>query len=280
MRRTTSAILLLTAALPGRPAGAAVPCEPIPGAGALLRPGGIVLLGELHGTVEAPRVLAELACDALAAGHPVLVGLELPRAAQEELDAFMAGSGTTRERERLLAGEFWQRDYQDGRTSLAMLELHSVLRNLAAASGRLEVVYIDEPSQRGARDRAMAERVLAERAEAPDSIVIVLTGNLHNRLARGTAWNSEYEPMGFLITQRAPAARIASLQLTNGPGSAWICQGVRTSDCGVTDLQGRPSSGDGVVSPEDPTEAAVTGRLHLGPITASPPAKSASRPPA
>ena len=43
---------------------AAASCEPIEGIQALLKPGRVLLLGELHGTVESPEFTREVACHA------------------------------------------------------------------------------------------------------------------------------------------------------------------------------------------------------------------------
>jgi len=269
----STAALFLTAALPSATDAAETACHSIPGAAALLRPGAIILLGELHGTAEAPQAVAELACEALAAGRRVIVGLELPQADQGNADDFMTSQGTTADRQRLLAGEFWQRGYQDGRTSAAMLELHARLGALAATSGDLDVVYIDDPAQPASRDHAMAQRILAARSATPEALIIALTGNLHNRLTRGTRWNPDHEPMGLFIAREVPAADLVSLEMTYGSGSAWICQGSQAADCGVAELGGRPAGGDGIVLQRDASDPSVSGSLYLGPITASPPAK-------
>ena len=205
MIRGPLATLLLTAVLPLAPARAETACDSIRGADGLLRRGAIILLGELHGTTEAPRVVAELACEALAAGHAVAVGLELPQADQDDVDEFLAGKSSP---EQLLAGAFWPRACQDGRTTAAMLDLHTRLQTLAAAIDRFEIFYIDDPSDPTGRDRAMARRVLAKRAEAPGAVIIVLTGNPHNRLQRGTPWNPDHEPMGSSSLEIFPQGRL------------------------------------------------------------------------
>lgn len=47
-------------------------CTKIPGSAALLAPGKVVLLGELHGTNESPSFVASLACNAVVAGLDVV----------------------------------------------------------------------------------------------------------------------------------------------------------------------------------------------------------------
>jgi hypothetical protein len=253
---------------------AAADCKPIPGSGELLRAGTTVLLGELHGTAESPPVVADLACLALEAGLGVTVGLELPQADQTQVDVFLASRSAALARARLLTGDFWQRDYQDGRTSEAMLELHVRLRELAAPQGKLRIAYLDDTEHPANRDQAMAERVLAARTAAPQDVVIVLTGNLHNRLVRGTPFDPGREPMGLLVARRASDAAVVSLELTHGAGSAWICQGSRADDCMAVGVGGKDPDGDGIVLLPDAVGQPVNGHLHVGAITASPPART------
>ena len=154
-----------------------------------------------------------------------------------------------------------------------MLDLHSRLQALAATSGRLDIVYIDDPSDPASRDRAMAQRVLEARSETPDSLIIVLTGNLHNRLTRGNLWNPDYEPMGLFIAREVPESAVTSLELSYDSGSAWICQGELAADCGVARLKGNPSTSEGIVLQRNSADRSVSGYLYLGSITASLPAK-------
>ncbi|AEI62652.1 DUF1688 family protein [Corallococcus macrosporus] len=51
---------------------------PILGLGKQVKPGGVLLLGEMHGTQEVPRFVAQTSCQTAVAGTPVTVGLELP----------------------------------------------------------------------------------------------------------------------------------------------------------------------------------------------------------
>ena len=57
----------------------AIDCDPLPHADTLLRPGVIVLLGEIHGTEQGPALVSTLVCRTLKRGLPVNVGLEIPR---------------------------------------------------------------------------------------------------------------------------------------------------------------------------------------------------------
>lgn len=57
------------------------------------------MIGELHGTAEAPHAVGEIACAAAERG-PVVVALELEDTLQPTLDAFMAAPTLTRRAQR------------------------------------------------------------------------------------------------------------------------------------------------------------------------------------
>ncbi|MEE2849815.1 MAG: hypothetical protein VX561_08100, partial [Pseudomonadota bacterium] len=65
-------------------------CSPPDGTTALLeRPERVIMIGELHGTEEAPRAVGEIACAAAEQG-PVVVALELEDTLQPTLGAFIS----------------------------------------------------------------------------------------------------------------------------------------------------------------------------------------------
>ena len=262
--------LLLSATGPA----AASECPAVPGLDPLLEPGTVLLLGEIHGTEQAPAFVAGVACAALAKGLPVTVGLEIDRPEDAAFQAYLASDGGAEARRALLASPTWTREEQYGLGSRAMLGLVDRLRELAAGPGELRLVLIDRHEPQDERDRAMAER-LAEASEArPGDFVVVLTGNLHNRLTRGTPWNAELEPMGYQLVRLRPEARIVSLDMAHPGGTAWVCFPGPPRDCGVKELSG-PEDATGRTGIELLDDAAgkpFSGRYFTGPITASEPA--------
>ncbi|MDQ3263967.1 MAG: ChaN family lipoprotein [Myxococcota bacterium] len=121
-------------------------CGPqIPGAQELLRPASLVLLGEMHGTNEIPYVVAELACEAATSGQRVTVGVEMGKGEQAALELYLDSQGTPDDQRRLVAGPFWNRPYQDGRSSKAMAAMLERLRLLKSAGLGIRVVAYDVP---------------------------------------------------------------------------------------------------------------------------------------
>jgi hypothetical protein len=111
----------------------------------------------------------------------------------------------------------------------------------------------------------MADRLAGEIDRRPDDLLIVLTGNLHNRLVPGRS-----EPMGYHLVLLRPQAEVLALNLTYGGGTAWVC----TRDgCGVRGMGGEEGTRLGIEIDPNAAEGPYSGRLHVGTVTASPPAR-------
>jgi hypothetical protein len=253
-------------------------CRPIEGFTAALGRARVFLLGEIHGTEQSPAFVAEAACLALRAGNDVTVALEIFAAEQERIDRFLGSSGGATAKTELLAGPFWRLARQDGRESAAMLALLERLRTLAPGSTgppRLRVIALDpgDPKLGGAaRDQAMAERLADRLHVAPNDVVISLTGNFHNRLARAP-WDASYEFMGAVVARLVPEAKIASLNVASTGGSAWMCEAT-AADCGPRALHGS-AAGTGPFRVALFTALSADGyhgTFSVGDLTPSPPA--------
>ena len=224
----------------------------------LLRPGGVLLLGENPGTVEAPALVAALADAALETNPEVIVGLELPLT--EPVD----GSAH---------GPFFDRpdELRDGRSSRAMSSLVHRLANLDGA----RPVALDGPwVAPGApiplehigllhqpRDAVMAGRLLAEIDLVPQAPTIVLAGSMHTRVDRAN------QTLGGLISPWFP--RMVSLLLLATSGSAWK---LSADGGGPQPLPADPGLEPGARWAPEPGADGHHGYVNLGAVTASPPA--------
>lgn len=278
--RTRSALLIvpLAAAIPLAPAASRVTCPNDAATGGLapiLTPGRILLLGEVHGTREGPEVVAAAACIAANGDHPVTVALEIPAEEDRRIRGFLASDGGAPARDSLLQGSFWQREYQDGRSSEAMLALLESLRSLRASGASLVVTLLDSTrpfSDGQARDDWLGLHLTQAVAEAPpEAVVISLTGNVHSRRMAGVPWDAEYRPAGMAVAARWPGRTLA-LQLAGPTGEAWICQGSAASDCGPTRMGGASELTPGAVELLPELRDGHDGVYRLPGLTASPPA--------
>lgn len=223
----------------------------------LLRPGGVLLLGENPGTAEAPALVAALAEAALATNPEVIVGLELPMT--EPVD----GSGH---------GPFFERpdELRDGRSSQAMSEL---VHRLAELDGARPVALDGPWVAPGApiplehigllnqpRDAVMAGRLMAEIDLVPQAPTIVLAGSMHTRIDRSN------QTLGGLISPWFP--RMLALLLLATSGSAWT---LTAAGGGPQPVPADPGLAEGAQWAPAPGADGHHGYVNLGDVTASPP---------
>ncbi len=152
----------------------------------LIRPEQLVLIGEVHGTVEFPSLVGMLTERAAEGGQPIIVGLEVP------MNDDLLGP---------VRGPFWQRraDYQDGRSSTAMAELINHLGSLARSGAEVDVVAMDGPwvapgspvplelleHVERPRDETMALNMLSRVGRWRNALVVVLAGSEHTVVGPG-----------------------------------------------------------------------------------------------
>lgn len=240
-----------------------------PGVGA---PRSTVLIGDLHGTREIPAFVGRLV-STLVAHQPVVLALEIPGEVAPSLDAFLASDGGRAARDAFTHGPWWTNEYQDGRRSVAMLELIDTARRLRAAGAPLRVACIDMPATEPtgqSRDDAMAQQVIALRAAQPAAVLVVYAGNVHTRKA-APAGRPDYTTMAMRMAGgMANGGAIVSLDAHWAEGSAWVCMSGAPGDCGPRFMVAR--SNERGVHLERSPDGAYDGWFGLGPITASPPA--------
>lgn len=233
----------------------------------------ILLVGEIHGTVEVPGLVADLA-HAMATQAHLLVGLEIPRDEQKRIDAFIDSAGTREDRAALLAGKFWTRDYQDGRSSVAMVDLLERLRQLRLRS-KVEVLALDQEvgglTDGDARDRVMAERLLDALQADPHARALVLAGNFHTRLHKGAPWDESHRFLGYRLLGAQPYA----IEIMAVAGSAWMCTGAESASCGARDFP-ESTRAPGIELGENVNERGHHGVWRLQRTRASAPANAAA----
>ena len=212
--------------------------DAIRGSELVLKSPATVLIGEIHGTLETPILVASLVRSARIERVPTILCVEISSAEQRALDRFLQSDGREPAVAALLAGPHWSGD--DGRASVGMFAMIELMRRLNQQGEDVRVVAMDinvevpnvDPklitpkelerieAQVESRDRAMAEAVLAARRQFPKSNVVVLAGNVHARMRKGVPWDEQYAPMGWHIAQALPGA--ISLNVEFSGGEAWV----------------------------------------------------------
>jgi hypothetical protein len=181
------------------------------------------MVGETHGTNEAPALFADLVCAASKTRH-VVVALEQPPEDQPAIDAFMKSDGGAEARAQFLKAGMWNQAMKDGRSSQAMLKLLERLRQLKQ-EGRirgvaafqdydLAVPFSDANEGINRGMAALLERVAAAN---PDALVLGYGGSVHmsHDDVPGTAIPS--------AAGRLPKSETVSVFVEGQEGSIWNC---------------------------------------------------------
>ncbi|MBL0969312.1 MAG: hypothetical protein IBJ02_09375 [Brevundimonas sp.] len=246
-------------------------CAAPEGFAALLEmPKSYIVIGESHGTTEAPAAFAQMVCAASEQG-PVTVALELPTVMQPQLDAFLAAPDQTSALATLEGTHFLNPRMNDGRSSVAMLAMLNAVRELRIA-GRDVAFHAFQPSRSRPQGFSQAwyeldmGHALADAIhERPNAKVLAIVGNLH---ARKTAF-SRWPEVGVPAAGHLPSADVLTLRVSQQGGEEWNCQ----SECGVNVSRGVEDHGRLGVILEPDEDGAYDGRLALGLSTASPPVR-------
>lgn len=203
-----------------------------------------VIVGEMHGTNETPDAFANLVCLAAKARGPVTVAIEYPADMQPVLDAWLASDGSDAARAALLAGPFWRKPMQDGRTSIAFLRMLDRLRLMHLAGTVLSVRGFDAPwdgSDKRDRNAAMADR-LTKIADTVPGLTLVLVGNYHAIIREIPSPRGAVHPAASLL----PADKRVAVDVAGAGGSMWNCQ---MAGCHLYDYGPQPS-GPAVIAPD------------------------------
>ena len=224
--------------------------------------GKLLLFGEMHGSVEAPKLISDLACS-LSKSEEIAIGLEIPSQDQPLIDNYLKSLGTKEDIETLTSGYFWQKVI-DGRSSAAMLQLIGDIRALRAEGHAINLfAFDDQPGTKLERNVAIANGIRRFRATHPDTQIIALMGNIHAMQSEMTTSDGVLVPSGSLLHDLDPV----SVNITYPAGTIWACM----PKCGIQSLTPRsPTTGTGFK-----LGASFGGYSHsylLPSITASPPA--------
>lgn len=234
MRRLRFTLIVLATLICACATNVAAPsCNPVAGMEPLLQEGGVIMVGDYHGTNEPPEVFFELACAyvSLHQVDPVVIAVELPdslNAAFEEQKSFEEAIAALRK------DVFWD-EFGDGRHSAAMLSMTERLLQLAHHSnGRVRLLAIERPMIDSAGAMFVSDSLRKSGAERS----LVFLGNAHARRSQMRGQRSP--PMGQVLQDLGH--RVVSLNIRPGGGEAWICSG--PDNCSRRAL---PASGSGEI---------------------------------
>lgn len=202
-----------------------------------------LVLGELHGTREAPAVAEAVVRRWVAQDEAVTVALEIPTDEQDRIDAFLDSPGDAASRAALLSGAFWTlpAERSDGRRSVAMVDLLDAARRMRGEGAQLRVLAFDAGNAGGGadeRNRRMAGVLRDAMAADATGRFVVLIGNYHARRAPPA------NVSGLMPGQTPPVPTMAHLDdlpmlrvsVSARTGAFWACM---AGTCGPRPLGGR-----------------------------------------
>jgi hypothetical protein len=249
-------------------------CGVVANAAELLTTGARIIVGEIHGTKQTPRVVGSLVCQAAKKG-PVRLGLEIFSDDQPAIDRYLASSAGADDRRALFEGGWTQRT-QEGIRSVAMAELIDEVRRLRRGGADVGIVAFNSGrKQSGEHDQRMAENLLTAFAREPKAIFVVLVGDLHAR--RRVPEIKESFMTAYLVQH---GTKLIALDSRYGIGASWSCWMNASNDRPIDPNQvrcGPTVVGEGLGKPP----AIVLGRtkdgtydgvLDMGAASYSPPA--------
>jgi erythromycin esterase-like protein len=231
----------------------------------------VVLLGELHGTRETPALAGQLLAHFATMHRPVLLGLEITRDEQDEVDRYLASTGSAEAGASLLAGEHWSAPH-DGRDSQAMLELIKHARQLHGFGVDVRIIYFDaRDADMNVRNRRMADTLRAAAVRRPGAILLVLTGNVHamtHQPPSGLYGKPIESPMttGRYLSGLDPL----SVDINAARGEYWAC--ISNRQCRRQAVRPQAEQTGAVLGKEVPTESAWDYSLVVPRFHASTPA--------
>lgn len=211
---------------------------------------GTVIFGEMHGTKEIPAFFTACVREFVARGEAVRVFLEFDASDTEHTAQYQRGEI---DEAALLSSPRWSR--QDGRTSLAMLDLHRALKGL-------DVRGILPGPGTANHNAGMGENFLSQRID--EGYNLVLVGDTHARLTPGR--DDGFVPFGQYVQSRSK--NVVSLNARHAGGEAWAC---------LPYCEASPVPRNGPAMPAQQISFAgkdhgFTGYFSVGAISASPPA--------
>ena len=132
----------------------------------------LIMMGEMHGTLEPAKMTEQLAQLILRYEDSVSIGLEIP---EKEMSLFLQNPSERTLKESL----FFSKPNEDGRNGRAWFELVRYCMN----EPRVSVFFYDNAvSSDVPRDSIMYLEVKKQAALHPQNKILTISGNLHNQL--------------------------------------------------------------------------------------------------
>lgn len=199
----------------------------------------VVIVGDRHGTIEAPQYFYSLVTSLLPEYEHIHVLLELtPKALEIDYKPEFLESIDL---EYFKNTRFWNRDFQDGRSSIAMAELIYKLKKLNAdkvsIGALMEPYSTGKKKQEGRRFEKAANKTLSKLKN--NELVMIFVGNLHASREPTNQIDLTLPSNLSFTTYLELSHKILTFEMLHNGGLAWQCfKGkVKAVECGERSLE-------------------------------------------
>lgn len=189
----------------------------------------VIAIGEHHGTDKIPLLVGKIA-EALSKNETITLALEIQQANQTGINEYLR----TGDPYILQLLAHFAREYQDGRSSAAMVQL----LDLARKNKNIEVLAFDPDFNSSGQDRdtKMAQNILKKLRKKPNQRLVVLAGNVHSATKIGNFFDPNYKPMAYELFSlpNSPILQtdILSVMTRYEDATIWGCINDTATDCG------------------------------------------------
>ena len=191
----------------------------------LARESDLLLIGELHGTQEVPRLMLGLLPALTELGYNGLA-LEISMGEREQLLRCVQGEDSP-------PPMFGPSDFRDGRGNA---QTFSLIQQAVQSGWELlcfDVDFIQEGDAWSVRDRGMAQNLLHQWEQlCPERKVLGVCGSYHSRLVPPTEPTELWPSFAYSVQQARPDLRVSSVKVKYQRG-AYFNGEVRTFDNGA-----------------------------------------------
>lgn len=185
-------------------------------------PGEVLLLADPEGTDEGVTQFNQLVCRMLARGLPVTVALSMSASEQGSINRWLESQGTKADKTTLLAGSFWGRIWQDGRSSQAMFRLLEDLRARRSRGQNVAVLASDVDLRGNPRTAFISARILEHTRQNQGRLIIGFFSNTLSSQRLGSAWDKDYLPVGYRLA--SAGLKVSSFDVSFKTGYQWSCR--------------------------------------------------------
>lgn len=177
----------------------------------LASPEPIIIIGEIHGYIEPPKLIEAFICHSLKQDYKTLFAIEISQDKEEAISEYVKSSGDKVARRKILSDSRWL-SIGDGRQTQSIFNILNVIRDYKSQGYQLSTVNF-VPSNEAIKSFSLDnfsseyEKLLAKnimdgfRIHKPDKM-IVLVGNLHAKNGYGRFAGQTYQLMANYIDPR------------------------------------------------------------------------------